>query len=325
MDSMNLKDFRPDKPDFNENEELLKRTDSEIPVSTYHEEINTLKIDKLSNRVTIISIIIPCLIGAVLIFAYLDMKERMVDVDLTKQNQVERISQQLEEKVNALDVKIAKNKFELDNKLPELDKKSISLEGQIAKLTSTKADAKPIKDQFSNLEKRVANNANQDKAALQTIERINKQTLFSIKENQDQFNKITQQIKDETTLFKEEFDARLLELSDYEQQIGELRKNLSLLDKKFKGFEQDTVSQPSVDEKINQLNTDLNNHIKNLGQQVDKLNQRLTANISRLQKNLDQLSKSSSSNIIPTTAKPKPQINIDSSESVNIEEDSLVQ
>ncbi|MBC2705314.1 hypothetical protein [Desulfobacula sp.] len=325
MDSMNLKDFRPDKPDFNEDEKLLKRTDSEIPVSTYHEEINTLKIDKLSNRVTIISIIIPCLIGAVLIFAYLDMKERMVDVDLTKQNQVERISQQLEEKVNALDVKIAKNKFELDNKLPELDKKSISLEGQIAKLTGTKADAKPIKDQFANLEKRVANNANQDKTALQTIERINKQTLSSIKENQDQFNKTAQQIKNETTLFKEEFDARLLELSDYEQQIGELRKNLSLLDKKFKGFEQDTVSQPAVDEKINQLNTDLNNHIKNLDQQVDKLNQRLTANISRLQKNLDQLSKSSPSNIIPTDTKPKPQINIDSSESVNIEEDSLVQ
>ncbi|WP_299981190.1 hypothetical protein [Desulfobacula sp.] len=325
MDSMNLKDFRPDDPDFNKNEELLKRTDSEIPASTYHEEINTLKIDKLSNRVTIISIIIPCLIGAILIFAYLDMKERMVNVDLTKQNQFERISQQLEEKVNALDVKIAKNKFDLDNKLPEFNKKVISFEGQIAKLTSTKADGKTIKDQFTKLEKRVANNANQDKTTIQTFERINKQTLFSIKENQNQFNKIAQQTKNETNLFKEEFDARLLELSDYEQQIGELRKNLSLLDKKFRGLEQDTVSRPAVDKKINQLNTDLNNHIKNLGQQVDKLNQKLTANISRLQKNLEQLSKSSPSNIIPNATKPKPQINIDSSESVNIEEESLVQ
>ncbi|MBU8849756.1 MAG: hypothetical protein KOO64_09445 [Desulfobacterales bacterium] len=318
MDSMNLKNFRPDNPDFNEDEELLKRTDSEIPASIYHEEINTLKIDKLSNRVTIISIIIPCLIGAILVFAYLDIKERMVDVDLTKQNQVERISRQLEEKVNALDVKIAKNKFDLNNQLPEFNKKAVSLEGQITKLISTKADTKTIKDQFTKLEKRVANNTNQDKTTIQTIERVNKQTLLSIKENQNQFNKMAQQIKDETSLFKEEFDARLLELSDYEQQIGELRKNLSLLEKKFKGFEQDTVSRAVVDEKINQLNTDLNNHVKNFGQQVDKLNQRLTANISRLQKNLDQLSRSS-----PKNTKPKPQINIDSSESVNIEEGSL--
>ncbi|MCK5349009.1 MAG: hypothetical protein KAJ25_06445, partial [Desulfobacula sp.] len=292
---------------------------------TYHEEINTLKIDKLSNRVTIISIIIPCLIGALLVFAYLDMKERLIDVDQTKQSQVDRISHQLEEKLNALDVKIAKNRFDLDNNLPELGKKNISLEGQIAKLTSTKADVKTIKDQFAKLEKRVANNANQDKTTLQTIERINKQTLFSIKENQDQFNKITQQIKDETTLFKEEFDARLLELSDYEQQIGELRRDSSLLDKKYKRLEQEGVLQVTLDEKIKQVNTDLNHHIKNLDQQIAKLNQKVTANISRLQKDLDRLSNSSSSKTIQKGTKPKPQINIDSSESVNIEEESLTQ
>ena len=324
MDSK-LKDFRPDNPDFIEDEELLKQTDSEIPASSYHEEINTLKIDKLSNRVTIISIILPCLIGVIIIFAYLDIKERMVDVDLTKQNQVERIFQQLEEKLNTLDVKIAKNKFDLENKLPELDKKNVLLEGRIAKLTTTKADAKTIKNRFAKFEKRVANNTNQDKSTLQTIERINKQTLSAIKKNQNQFDKTARQIEEETNLFKEEFDARLLELSDYEQQIGELRKNVSLLDKKFKGFEQETASNEALDEKINQLKEELNNHMKKLDQQVNKLNQRLTTNLSRLQKDLDQLSKTSSSTIIPTASKPKPQINIDSSEPVTIKEESLVE
>ena len=314
---MDLKDFKPDNQDSIE---------SDISASTYLEEINTLKIDKLSNRVTIISIIIPCMISAIIIFAYLDMKERVVDVDLTKQNQVERISQQLEEKFNALDVKIAKNKFDLENKLPEFDKKNISLEGQIAKLTSTKADTQTIKNKFTKLEKRVANNANQDKVTIQTIERINKQTLSTIKKNQNQFNKTAKKIKHEIKLFKKEFDARLLELSDYEQQIGELRMNVSLLDKKFKALQQDTVSQAELDEKINQLEVNLNNYIKNLDQQVAKLNQRLTTNISRIQKGLDRLSKPSSSNIIkPTGTKPKPQINIDSSKSITIEEAPLTQ
>ena len=79
MDSMNLKDFRPDIPDFDADEESLKQNKRQGSASIYHEEINTLKIEKLSNRVTIISIIIPCLISAILIFAYLDMKERVVD------------------------------------------------------------------------------------------------------------------------------------------------------------------------------------------------------------------------------------------------------
>ena len=322
---MNLKDFRPDNPDFDSEEETLENNAGEIPRSTYHEEINTLKIDKLSNRVTIISIIIPCLIGAILIFAYLDMKERVVDVDLTKQNQFEIISQQLEEKLNALDVKIAKNRFSLDNKLPELDNKTVALEGQIAKLNTTKADTKIFNNKFTKLEKHISNNTKQDKTTIQTIERINKQTLSTIKENQNQLDKTAQQIKDEINLFKEEFDARLLELSDYEQQIGELRRDSSLLDKKYKRLEQEGVLQVTLDEKIKQVNTDLNHHIKNLDQQIAKLNQKVTANISRLQKDLDRLSNSSSSKTIQKGTKPKPQINIDSSESVNIEEESLTQ
>lgn len=317
-----LKDFRPDNPDFIEDEKFLQKTDSEIPASAYHQEINTLKIEKLSNRVTIISIILPCLIGAIIVFAYLDIKERMVDVDLTKQNQIEKIFQQLTEKSNAQDVKIAKNKFEFEKKLPELDKKNSLLEGQIAKLTTTKADAEIIENRFAKFEKRVANNTNQDKTTLQTIERINRQTLSSIKENQIQFTKTARQIK-EATLFKEEFDARLLELSDYEQQIGELRKNVSILGKKLKGFEQETVLNAVIDEKIRQLKKDLNSHMKTLDQQVNKLNQRLTTNLSRIQNDLDQLSKTSSSTIKPTDTKPKPKINIDSSEPVTIEEESL--
>ena len=166
MDSMKLKDFNPDNQDFD--------SDDEITESLYHQDINSLKIDKLSNRITIISIIIPCIIGAILIFAYLDMKERVAGADLTKKNQFEKISQQLEEKVNALDVKTEKNRFNFDNKLPELEKKYISFEGQIAKLSTLKADNKSIKNLFSKIEDRIDNNTNQNGLA---IKKINEQTL----------------------------------------------------------------------------------------------------------------------------------------------------
>jgi len=307
MDSINLKDFNP------ENQDIETEADTELSSSTYHQDINTLKIDKLSNRVTIISIIIPCIIGVILIFAYLDMKERMVDVDLTKKNQFEQMSMQVEEKLNALEIKIAKNQFDLENKLPELEKKNISFEGQIAKLSTLKADNKTIKKRFSKIEKRVSNNASQDKTTLMTIERINQETLASIKESQNEFNKITQQIKDDTNLFKEEFDSRLLELSDFELQLGELGKNNSLLDKK-----------------INSLQTLFNSHNNKINEQLKTLNQRLTTNISRLQNSIDQIARSQSKSQVKSnpnikTTKPEPQINIDSSTQSGIKEESLTQ
>ena len=313
---MKLKDFNPDNQDF--------ESDDEITESIYHQDINSLKIDKLSNRITIISIIIPCIIGAILIFAYLDMKERVAGADLTKKNQFEKISQQLEEKLNALDVKTAKNIFNFDNKLPELEKRYTSLEGQIAKLSTLKADNKSIKSLFSKIEDRIANNTNQNKTTSLAIKNSNNQTLAAIKNNNIELNKAAREIKEDTKLFKKEFDARLLELSNYEQQVGEFRKNISLLDKKYKKIDQDYGNQTNLNketsEKIYELETSVKTLGKHLDEQLKTLNQRLTANMSRLQKDIDLLLKTT-----PKPNKPTPQINIDSSGPVKIKEESLTQ
>jgi len=331
---MHLKDFRPDISSFESEEENLKDSESQVSASIYHEEANTLKIDKLSNRVTIISIIIPCLIGAIIAFAYLDMKERVVDVDVTKQGQVDRISQQLEEKLNALDVKIAKNKFALDNNLPEFDKKNTDLKDQITKLASSKVDAQTINAQFEKLAKQIANNDNLGKTTLQTIERINQQTLSTLEKNKTQLDAIARQIKKETDLLKKEtallkkeaaiskkkFNTQLKNLSNDDDQIGELRKNFSLMDKKYKNLERETASQAMVNKKVSQLEDDINARMNKLEGLITTLNLKLLANMSRLQNDINLLSKKPSKKV-----KPKPQINIGSSKSGTIKEKPLTQ
>jgi chromosome segregation ATPase len=324
---MSLKDFRHDISNFDSGEDNLKNSDSQVSALIHQEEINTLKIDKLSNRVTIISIIIPCIIGAILVFGYIDMKERVFDVDVTKQSQVDKISQQLEEKLNALDVKIAKNRFALENKLPEFEKKSILLEGQIGKLESAKADTQTINDQFKKIAKQISNNANLDKTTLNTIERINKQTLLTFNKNNDQFKTLAKQIKNETALlkkeaalFKKELNAQLNEFSDDDQQIGELRKDFSLMDKKFKNIDRESISKTMAEKRIAQMENDINSRMNNLDSLIGTLDQKLVANISRLQKDIDQLSNRSSK-----TKKPKTQIDIDSPKSVTIKEKPLTQ
>jgi len=317
---MNLKDFRSDMSSFDSEDNHQQDSDSQVSASIYHEELNTLKIDKLSNRVTIISIIIPCLISAILVFAYLDMKERMVGADVTKKKQVDMISQQLEDKLNALDVKIAKNRFDLDNSLPEFTKKTIALEGQIAKIASSKSDTDAINIQLDKFAKLVADNGAQDKKMLQAIEDINEQILSLFKKNNTQFDTIAQQIKTETELLKKEFTAKLLAISNDDQQIGELRKNLSLMDKKFKNIENEAVSKSIVDTTVKQLESDFTVRNNTLNNRIEALNKNMIANISRLQKDIDQLSNKPANKIIP-----KSQTSVDPSKSITIEEKPLTQ
>lgn len=260
MDDNSLGNFRSDVSNLSDDEET---GDADIQASMYHQEINTLKIEKLSQRITIISVIIPCIIIAILAFAYIDMKERVVDVDQTQGSQVAKIAKALEEKLNALDVRIAKATFDLDEKLALIEKKSQALENQAARMSSTKADSKSVEKalaKLAKLEKQIKANAGQDKSTLAAMERINRQLQAGIKENNVQFKSKSDQIKDEIQLFKEEFDARLLELSAYEQQIAELTKTTSLYDKKLKTLNQEIGAD--TDKKLAQVRQALERKIK---------------------------------------------------------------
>lgn len=312
---MSLKDFKTDEPDFENHD---PKETAPIESHGYQEEIASLKIDKLSNRVTIISIILPCIIGAILVFAYLDMKERVVDVDQTKNTQVERISQQLDGKLNALDVKIAKNRFDLDKQIPTIESKQVALEGNMARLATTKADDKAVKAVILKLEKQVADVRKQEKASQKKLGVFKKR----LDENTTQIDKTLGKIKDDITLFKEEFDARLLELSDYELQIGDLRKNFSLTDKKVRRVEEEAVSKTILNEKTEALKTIVATELTQLEDQIARLEKKLAANVSRLQKDVDLALKQSSEK-----SGPQPHINIEMKdpETKPIDEKSLTE
>lgn len=321
---MNLKDFRPDLPDFNEDEDLPeKKYDMGIETPAYHPDTNHIKIEKLSRRITLISVLLPCLMGVIIFFAYLDMRGKVADANLNKQSEVEKISQQFQEQLSALDVKAEKNRFDLES----MDKKNLGIEGQIAKLTTSKADSAAIKDQLTKLDTQVSNNSSQNKLTLQTIERVNKELLSSQAGIQSELDKNIKQIKEDLSAFKKGLDSKLAALGNYDQQLGDLQKDLSLMDKKLKKLEQDSLSQAKLDEKIRLLREELTTNLTKLDRQVQNLDLKLTTNLSRLQKDVDALNtpSSSGSQKIPVSepVKPKPQVNIDSSNPSTIKQKAL--
>jgi chromosome segregation ATPase len=227
--------------------------------SIFQQEANTLKIEKLSQRVTIISVIIPCIIIAILAFVYLDITEKVVDVDQTQADHMAKVSQDLDIKLNALDVRIAKATHELDEKLTTLESKRQALENQTAKMSAAKVDLKAMEAALAKLDKRIKANADQDKSTLAATERINQQLLAAIDKNNSDVKAVSGQIKKEFRLFKEEFDARLLELSAYEQRIVQLTKDTSRLAKQLDKLKQDTAA--SMDKKVGLLKQDLEKRI----------------------------------------------------------------
>ncbi|MDT8379631.1 MAG: hypothetical protein RQ739_12140 [Desulfotignum sp.] len=280
---MSLKEYRTDAFDLPREE-----TDPSSPSTVYMKDRNALKIDRLSTRVTIITLLLPIFIGVILFFIYLDMKDQVMEVDTAKNTQVDHVSRQMEEKMNALDIRIAKNRFDLDEKLPSLEKKNVSLAQQLAKLSASKADVKALDEGFARLEKtisrqeqRIQNNADQDQANLAEIERINSTLLASLAENREQFEKEVQALKREVaslqaleqemasletlthelTLIQNRMDDNLADLQSIEKMVGLLKEQVG-------GLENQIMSRTEISRRLMALKSDVDQSLADLKKQI---------------------------------------------------------
>jgi chromosome segregation ATPase len=280
---MSLKEYRTDAFDLPREE-----MDPSSPSTEYMKDRNALKIDKLSTRVTIITLLLPIFIGVILFFIYLDMKDQVMEVDTAKNTQVDHVSRQMEEKMNALDIRIAKNRFDLDEKLPALEKKNDSLAQQLAKLSASKADVKALDEGFASLEKklsrqeqRIQNNADQDQANLAEIERINSTLLASLAENRDQFKKEVQALKQElATLQALEQEMASLETLTQEQtsiqkrmddnlaDLQSIEKMVGLLKEQVSGLENQIMSRTEISRRLIALKSDVDQSLADLEKQI---------------------------------------------------------
>ena len=71
--------------------------DDQDPETFYREEIKDLRVEKLSQRITLLSILLPLLIGVAIFFAYRDLTGRVSRTQDTGSIEVQRISRELEE------------------------------------------------------------------------------------------------------------------------------------------------------------------------------------------------------------------------------------
>jgi len=99
----------------------------EFSDSLYQEEIKDLRVEKLTQRVTIITILIPCLIGVILYVAYRDLTGRVTKSEYSGSKVVENLSKELEEKFKTLSARYSDHQASMTAKISAIEKATTGL------------------------------------------------------------------------------------------------------------------------------------------------------------------------------------------------------
>jgi len=138
-------------------------SESERPDKVYQEEIQDLRVEKLSHRVTLLTILIPCLIGIILVITYLDIKDRVVRSQTTGTQGMQNLSKDVASKFSQLSLKEAKLEELIAQKLPALEKNTASIQARlrsaqksITKMRAVMADKNKVEQALSDIHQSLA-------------------------------------------------------------------------------------------------------------------------------------------------------------------------
>ncbi len=105
--------------------------DTHEPVAL--DETSRSRLDSLNLKVTLIAIIMPCLIGLVMVFAYIDMTRRVSVFKNNGSQEVRDASKDMERMISSLQVKNARMEKQLTEALGEINMRLATLETTLGK------------------------------------------------------------------------------------------------------------------------------------------------------------------------------------------------
>ena len=105
--------------------------------SLYQEEMKDLRMEKLSHKVTIISILIPCLIGIILFIVYRDLTGKVSRTEFAGSKEVQALSEKLEEKFKNLSAQYTELQTSLSEKIAAVEKTTAGLTENLKALNNS--------------------------------------------------------------------------------------------------------------------------------------------------------------------------------------------
>jgi hypothetical protein len=218
------------------------RMDEVSPDAVLREDMQDSRIDKLGRKLILMAVLIPCVIGVVLFFLYLDLKKRVVQGEDVDSKTFQNLSRDLDSRSGDLLTRLETVEGALANRDSEIEKRIDSVkfrlykaENRIKKVGQAKADKESQQALAENLEK-----LSTQLAALNTSfsENFDDITAGLFKVRQD----VTKLQVDVTTLVKEKIDRQTLaeEISRGQQKQEDKLTTLSgNMNKRFQAIQKD--------------------------------------------------------------------------------------
>ena len=199
----------------------------------YQDEAKDRRVEKLGHRVTIISILIPVLIGAIFYIAYRDITSRVSQTQDTGTMEIQNLSTQWQDKFDEIASKYGELEVSLAQKLAALEKVDKAMKANlkkaeitVSKINATKADKKdqqnaiakidtalnPIRNELKDLST-MRNDLKTLTAELQSLDADVQQKLSAVSANVDKaLQNLTRIQSDMSALSDQKLDNDALQL-----------------------------------------------------------------------------------------------------------------
>jgi chromosome segregation ATPase len=267
----------------NDNSRFQFSSDNDEPEAILQDELRELKIEKLGQRVTLLTILIPCMIGVILVITYLDIKDRVTRSYDTGAIGVQKLSKDLASKFSSLSLEQAKIKDIQAKTIPELEKSAAFLKSRITKLRKSMSQVTTSTISRDELT-RVAENLSNKIAEIPQ----------ELKPDFDAFTRADEQIAEDTRRMSDELKLLSDSMAEIDNRIASIRKNI------------ETVAENAV----NRDELELALKLKEIGYRQSLLDKTaiLEKDIQVLRKEVKDLKKEniSSSNAAPATPPSLP-------------------
>jgi chromosome segregation ATPase len=244
----------------------MRLDEAEVEETPIPADVQDLRIEKLSHRMTMVTILIPMLLVVVLVIAYLDIKKRVIQTEDTGQLTAETLSRDVESRFESLTMtqkgieeNLARLKDQSDQALAKIQIDLKKLDDRLKSAGSNMVSQKEMKATQNKLDQNVANVAQSvDNLKLQvgqlaeTLQPRISELKTALDQNKTQFDQLSQKL---TTLDRNKIDRAGLDLAvklegmkikqAYKAQIEDLQSRLDSLERQV-AHPASTPSKPAA-------------------------------------------------------------------------------
>jgi chromosome segregation ATPase len=244
----------------------MRLDEAEVEETPMPADVEDLRIEKLSHRMTMITILIPVLLVVILVIAYLDIKKRVIQTEDTGQLTAETLSRDLESRFESLTMtqkgieeNLARLKDQSDQSLAKIQINLKKLDDRLKSAGSEMVSQKEMTATKKKLDQNVANVAHSVEELKLQVGQLTESLQPRISElktaldqNKTQFDQLSQKL---TTLDRNKIDRAGLDLAvklegmkikqAYKAQMEELQSRLDALERKA-AHSASTPSKPAA-------------------------------------------------------------------------------